>query len=159
MIKIEKSTIVTFPIGSLVETSMIIYTQPDDKNPNQTFIVTESTPFHPVDNNWPDQPADHGVIQLGEISLEVIDVLTGAINLASGSMFIDKKIKDIRRGEDGWAFFVVHVTKDFPNHHLDTLLGKEALLKVDHLYRKTISASHTACHLMALALNKITKAY
>ena len=57
----------------------------------------------------------------------------------------------VRRGESGWTFVAVHVFA------ADTALpgiGDEIEFRVDRAYRDALSAGHSACHLVSLALNK-----
>jgi alanyl-tRNA synthetase len=64
-------TQVSFPAGHTTGASTVLRTDPMPDG--CTAVVVATTPFHPVDHGWPDQPADHG--QLGR--LEVVDCLTG----------------------------------------------------------------------------------
>jgi hypothetical protein len=57
-----------------------------------------------------------------------------------------------RRGDDDWHWYVVHVV-EAPYSEARTWVGSRASLRVDADLRARLGASHTACHLMAFALN------
>jgi alanyl-tRNA synthetase len=87
----------------------------------------------------------------------VVDALTGAVHLSSGQLFVDKEIP-IKRSTAGWVFVVAHLVALPAEYALSQLLGQSVSLAVDTRRRHLLSAAHTACHLMALALNKCTGA-
>lgn len=64
-------------------------------------VITDRTPFHPVDHTWPDQPADTGTLD-GE---PVVATLLGAV-AADGSVTVGSEIP-ARRGDDGYDWVVV----------------------------------------------------
>jgi alanyl-tRNA synthetase len=128
-------TRVTYPSGAHHGTSQVIETVPLGE---AYGVVTEETPFHPLDHTWPDQPADRGTMN----GLPVADCVTGASD--GTRLYVGEEIP-VRRGTDGWDWHVVHV--------LATPVTGEAELAVDTSYRAALSAGHTACHLAALALN------
>ncbi|MEV5495702.1 metal-dependent hydrolase [Nonomuraea fuscirosea] len=133
-----KSTVVTFPSGLTSGRSTIAGIVPVG---DRHGLVVAETPFHPLDHTWPDQPADRGTIG----GLPVVDCVTGAQS-NTGEVFLGADIP-VRRGAEGWAWLVVHVSEEpLPE-------GAEADLAVDPAYRAALSAGHTACHLAALALN------
>lgn len=117
------------------------------------WLVTESTPFHPVSHIWPDHPADKGYVEYGRHRLPVVDCLTGAVELSTNTLFVDKEIP-VKRGEAGWVFVVVH--------QLDTDLAidvnEHVTLHVDRKYQDALSRGHSAGHLASLALNKVLHA-
>jgi alanyl-tRNA synthetase len=132
------STVVTFPDGHVSGRSEIVGVVPAG---GRHGLVVAETPFHPLDHTWPDQPADQGTIG----GLPVADCVTGAQS-ATGEIFLGPDIP-VRRGTEGWAWLVVHVTgTPLP-------VGAEVALEVDPGHRAALSAGHTACHLAALALN------
>ena len=147
MTEITGSTRITYPLGAVSGRSKILLSQRDGEG--RLLVVTEETPFHPVDHVWPDQPADRGTVTVDGRTFEVMDVVTGARRLDGGDLFVGKEIP-AKRGEPGWAFLVVHIL-NAPEAELE---GKEAELQVDEDYRLRLCASHTACHLMSLALNQ-----
>ncbi|MEU5881140.1 metal-dependent hydrolase [Spirillospora sp. NPDC047279] len=119
-------------------------------------VVTAETPFHPLDHTWPDQPADTGLLRVDDMEQRVVDCMTGAVETrpgavetrpgGAGSLLLGPDIP-ARRGDEGWEWLVVHVVeRRVPD-------GEEAGLTVDEGRRRALSAGHTACHLMALALN------
>lgn len=111
-----------------------------------TYVVTQSTPFHPVSHIWPDHPADRGTLN----GVRVIDCLVGAVELSSGELYIDKQIP-VKRDEPGWAFVVVHCLDA-----TDALeLGQTVQLCVDKEYQQALSRGHSAGHIAYLALNKV----
>lgn len=147
MAKIDGSTRITYPLGATSGRSEILLARRDGEG--RLLVVTEETPFHPVDHIWPDQPADRGTVTIDGRIFEVVDVVTGARKLDGGDLFVGKEIP-AKRGEPGWAFLVVHVL-EAPDIEPE---GEEAELAVDEEYRLRLCASHTACHLMSLALNQ-----
>ncbi|MEY9965984.1 alanyl-tRNA synthetase [Streptacidiphilus sp. MAP12-16] len=133
------STQVSFPAGAVEGRSTVLASEP---LPGGRYgVVTEATPFHPLDHTWPDQPADTGTLA----SLPVLDCVTGAVG-PEGEFLVGADIP-VRRGEEGWAWLVVHVV-DTP-----VAVGSTVELRVDADSRAALSASHTGCHLLALALN------
>ncbi|WP_219470691.1 metal-dependent hydrolase [Nonomuraea rhizosphaerae] len=131
-----KSTVVTFPDGSVSGRSEIVGVVPVG---DLHGLVVAGTPFHPLDHTWPDQPADRGTIG----GHTVTDCVTGAWSEA-GEILLGADIP-ARRGADGWSWLVVHVT--------GAVLDGTVELQVDPVHRAALSAGHTACHLAALALN------
>lgn len=114
------------------------------------WLITESTPFHPISHIWPDHPADKGYIEYGSHTIPVLNCLTGVIELSTNTLFVDKDIP-VKRGEEGWVFVVVH--------QLDTALtidvNEHVTLHVDRDYQDALSRGHSAGHLASLALNKV----
>lgn len=159
MVKLDKGTIVTFPMGSLSETSKIVQTNISKNGMGEIIFFTEKTPFHPVDNNWPDQPTDKGFIRIKGKDIAVNNAITCAMDVKNGNMFFDSDIT-ARKGDENWIFLVAHIANNTTQaNSIQELVGEEVFLSVDKNLRRNISASHTACHLMALALNKSTKQY
>ncbi|EGQ9120929.1 alanyl-tRNA editing protein [Vibrio parahaemolyticus] len=118
-----------------------------------TYVVTDVTPFHPVSHIWPDHPADKGILVFNDQQLEVIDCQVGAIEVATGELFVGAAIP-VKRDTEGWLFVVVHVLA-----LVDTLSqGARVTLKVDKEYQQALSRGHSAGHLAYLALNKVLAA-
>lgn len=140
----DHDTIVTFPSGGLTDHAEVLAVRTGD---GRTQVITTRTPFHPVDFRWPDQGPDRGTAAIGGRSFTVSDCVIGATD--GSELFVGEAVP-VRRGEEGWAFVVVH--------HLAVdatgiAEGDEVLLTVDAEHRRALSAGHTACHLAALALN------
>ncbi|GLR07230.1 metal-dependent hydrolase [Vibrio hyugaensis] len=115
-----------------------------------THVVTDVTPFHPVSHIWPDHPADKGTLTIKGMKFEVVDCQVGAVELASGELYIGQAIP-VKRDTEGWAFVVVHVLP-----FTDTFdAGDIALLEVDKEYQLSLSRGHSAGHIAYLALNKV----
>lgn len=135
-------TIVRFPFGQTSGSATVLATA---KLGKQVAVMTDATPFHPLDHTWPDQPADRGTLA----GAEVVDCLTGAYS-PDGELVVGTDIP-VKRGDPEWTWVVVHVLADQAPE-----VGAEVALQVDGEYRAALSAAHTACHLAALALNEAT---
>lgn len=137
-------TLVTFPSGSLTERARVRSVSVDN---GRRLVVTDRTPFHPIDPGWPDQGPDRGTLDLAGRSATVVDCLVGATD--GTTLFVGADVP-VRRGEPGWSFVVVHVMDAGAS---DLVAGDEVTLTVDADHRAALSAGHTGCHLAALALN------
>jgi alanyl-tRNA synthetase len=136
------STRVTYPSGSVSETATVLHVaELPDGRPG---VVTDLTPFHPLDHTWPDQPADAGTLG----GRTVVDCVTGAVG-PDGVLRVGGDIP-ARRGDDGWTWVVVHV---LDREETPPSVGDVVRLEVDADLRRRLSAGHTACHLAALAMN------
>ena len=138
------STQVTFPAGTVDGRSTVLAVVP--LADGRYGVVTESTPFHPLDHTWPDQPADTGSLIADGVELPVLDCVTGGVS-PEGELSLGADIP-VRRGAEDWAWLVVHVV-DAP-----VTVGVPVELRVDADRRAALSAAHTGCHLLALALNE-----
>ncbi len=123
------------------------------KQGDPTLLVTDLTPFHPQSHLWPDQPGDVGTVRWEGGEAAVGPCRMGAIS-PEGELFVDTEIP-VKRGADGWAFVVVHPLAD--SHHL--AIGSPVELTVDAEARHALSLGHSACHLVALALNRALTPY
>ncbi|MGI8335979.1 metal-dependent hydrolase [Actinomadura scrupuli] len=141
------STLVNFPSGHVGGVSVIVEVMPV---PGGLGVVVEETPFHPLDPTWPDQPADLGTITVGGTGHTVTDCVTAAVPHDGGRPVLGSDIP-VRRGAEGWHWLVAHVVDAEPG---DLAVGDEAVLAVDAVRRDALSAGHTGCHLVALALNE-----
>lgn len=137
------ATVVTYPDGALTGASVV--THVTTLADGRTGVVLESTPFHPVDTAWPDQPADTGVLRTPDGELRVVDTVTGGVH--DGDLVVGADLP-VRMGTEGWTFVVVHVV-DGPA----PAPGAEVEAEVDADVRAALSAGHTACHLASLALD------
>ncbi|REJ06635.1 hypothetical protein DY023_05930 [Microbacterium bovistercoris] len=136
------ATTVTFPTGALRADARVLAVQAD-------VVVTDVTPFHPVDHTWPDQPGDSGVITVGEERLIVAEAVMAAVG-EDGAFAVGTDIP-VRRGAEGWTWLVAHrVDGDIP---ASVVSGAAAALEVDAERRAGLSRGHTACHLASLALD------
>lgn len=134
-------TVVDFPAGVVHGTGTVVRVVPLGQG---VGVITDRTPFHPVDLSWPDQPADHGTLD----GLPVVDCLVGAID-PEGGVAVDSEIT-ARRGDEGFDWVVVHVL-DGPTPEI----GAVVELQVDANRRAGLSRAHTGCHVSALALNAV----
>lgn len=136
-------TLVTYPSGALAERATVCTVDVVD---GRQVVVTDRTPFHPVDPGWPDQGPDRGTLDRGGRSAAVVDCVVGATD--GTTLFVGVDVP-VRRGEPGWSFVVVHVLDPAS----EVSAGDEVTLTVDSAHRVALSAGHTGCHLAALALN------
>lgn len=141
-------TQVTFPYSSEPVSTTIMAIQEGEA---YTDIVTPCSNFHPVSHLWPAHPADQGSLQIADDVFTVIDCLTGAIDLESGKLEVDKAIS-VKRDTAGWVFVVVHRIEG-TGHGFQS--GQALLLAVDAIHQKALSLAHSAEHLTSLALNKV----
>ena len=142
------STQVTFPAGAIRGSSTVLAVVPLPQQ--RCGVITEATPFHPLDHTWPDQPADTGTLTVDGVDLPVLDCVTGGVS-PEGELSLGADIP-VRRGAEDWAWLVVHVV-DAPAAEAHLAVGATVELQVDADRRAALSAAHTGCHLLALALN------
>ncbi|MDH6123665.1 metal-dependent hydrolase [Kitasatospora sp. GP82] len=141
------TTHVSFPAGEVTGESAVLAVHP--LADGRYAVVTEATPFHPLDHTWPDQPADLGELAVGGVAYPVVDCLTGAVGPEGGELLVGSDIP-VRRGDEEWSWLVLHVVEAQPQADA---VGLRAELRVDAERRALLSASHSGCHLLALALN------
>ncbi|GAA1177720.1 alanyl-tRNA synthetase [Kitasatospora gansuensis] len=139
------TTHVSFPAGAVTGESPVLAVHP--LADGRYAVVTEATPFHPLDHTWPDQPADLGTLTVGSVTHPVVDCLTGGYGPA-GEFLVGADIP-VRRGDEEWSWLVLHVLAADPG----AVVGQHARLAVDAERRALLSAAHSGCHLLALALN------
>ena len=140
------STHVTFPAGGTTGTATVLAVR---ELPDGTGVVVDATPFHPLDHSWPDQPADTGILAVDGVERTVVDCVTGGEGPA-GEFATGADIP-VRRGDETWSWLVVHVLDKDAAAPAE---GQRVELRVDEPRRAALSASHTGCHLVALALNE-----
>lgn len=138
------TTSVTFPTGATDGTATVLGTY---VLPRGTGVVVDTTPFHPLDHSWPDQPGDTGTLVAGGVAYPVVDCVTGALG-PDGDFAVGADIP-VRRGDEAWRWLAVHLVDGEP-----PAPGRTVGLHVDRDRRAALSAAHTGCHLMALALNE-----
>ena len=151
------TTLVTFPSGTTEGSSTIVAAVP---LPGGVIgVVTDTTPFHPLDHSWPDQPGDTGTMEFvdstdfGGTRCPVVDCVTGAVG-PDGEFLIGEQIP-VRRGDPQWAWLVVHMVEfGCAPAEPQSLLRHAVVLRADAERRSALSAAHTGCHLLALALNE-----
>ena len=137
-----QETVVTFADGATRGTGQVVTVA---GGADGAVVVVDTTPFHPIDHSWPDQPGDTGHLS----GVPVLDTRMAALG-PDGALRVGSDIP-VRRGEAGWTWLVAHVLGGpAPSP------GDVAELVVDADRRADLSASHTACHLAALAMNEAT---
>ena len=148
------TTLVTFPSGAVEGSSAVrelVELGAENLPAGGLGLIVDTTPFHPVDHTWPDQPGDSGTVLVDGVIYPVVDAVTGAIG-PDGQFAIGADIP-VRRGDEAWTWQVVHVLEPGAAE-AEALIGANAQLRVDAERRRALSAAHTGCHLMALALNE-----
>jgi alanyl-tRNA synthetase len=139
-----KPTLVTFPTGATDGAATV---EAIVDLPGGHGVITHSTPFHPVDPAWPDQPADTGTLN----GATVADCLVGAVG-PDGQTAVGADIH-ARRGDPDYTWVVVHALAP---GQVAPAPGDSVDLEVDTDRRRGLSRAHTACHISALALNAVT---
>lgn len=139
-----QQTTVTFPSGSTTETASVVATS---SHGDATVVILDTTPFHPVDHTWPDQPGDTGTLTHEGSALGVTDTVMVAFDDA-GALAVGADIP-VKRGAEGWEWHVGHIVP------ADATLaaGDSVIAQVDQDRRASLSRGHTACHLASLALD------
>ena len=140
------TTHVTYPAGATSGIATVLATR---ELAAGTGVIVDATPFHPLDHSWPDQPADSGVLAADGTEYAVVDCVTGGFG-PDGEFAVGTDIP-VRRGDEGWQWLVVHVLDKDAAAPAE---GRQVELRVDAARRAALSAAHTGCHLMALALNE-----
>ncbi|MCG9701527.1 alanyl-tRNA editing protein [Vibrio natriegens] len=121
-----------------------------EHNDDVSYLVTETTPFHPVSHIWPDHPADKGSIEIDGALFTVLDCQVGAVEQATNTLYVGTAIP-VKRDTAGWTFVVVHVLPRVESLEPDMMIA----LQVDKPYQLSLSRGHSAGHLAYLALNKV----
>ncbi|WP_392339266.1 alanyl-tRNA editing protein [Moritella marina] len=121
-----------------------------EQTDSSLYIVTDTTPFHPVSHIWPDHPADKGCLVFEGHQYTVIDCVTGAFDIENNKLYKGADIP-VKRGEVGWHFVVIHeLATDLRLNINDTVE-----LVVDANFQVALSRGHSAGHLSSYALNKV----
>ncbi|WEG09933.1 hypothetical protein PU630_05085 [Microbacterium horticulturae] len=135
-------TVVTFPSGSTTGEATVTHVAGD-------VVILDTTPFHPVDHTWPDQPGDAGVLRAADHEVEVVEAVMAAED-ADGTLFTGGDIP-VKRGTEGWTWLVGHRLAEPAPAWLTESATVTA--EVDAARRAALSRGHTACHLSSLALD------
>jgi alanyl-tRNA synthetase len=136
-------TVVTYAAGDTTSESRVLHVESLD---DALVVLLDRTAFHPVDAGWPDQGADRGVLDGGDVTIEVRDAVVAATD--GSALYLGADIP-VRKGTEGWTFVVAHLVD------VDAGLteGDSVTVEVDEEYRRALSIGHSACHLAALALD------
>ena len=137
-------TLVTYPTGSVLDRATVLSVLVRD---DDVVVLTDATPFHPVDPRWPDQGTDLGTLTCAAGVATIMEATIGATD--GTDLFVGGEVT-VRRGTPGWAFVVAHL---LPVDGPLPVEGEIVTLTVDGVHRAGLSAGHTACHVAALALN------
>lgn len=142
----SSSTFVSFADGAVAGDATVLRVE---SSADGAVVIVDSTPFHPVDHTWPDQPGDAGTIDSGESSARVTEAVMAASS-ESGEFAVGSEIP-VKRGAEGWTWQVGHRLEGAAPEWL--LEGASVSLAVDAARRAGLSRGHTACHLASLALD------
>lgn len=142
-------TTVSFPSGAVTGDATVLVVA---DSADGVIVIVDSTPFHPVDHTWPDQPGDSGWLRLGEESLEVVEAVMAAIS-DEGDLAIGAAIP-VKRGAEGWTWLVGHRLQA-TTAPAGLVADARVRLDIDRARRSALSRGHTACHLASLALDRV----
>jgi alanyl-tRNA synthetase len=137
---------VTFPTHALTGTAVV---QAVTEVAGKPAVVVDRTPFHPLDNAWPDQPGDTGWLVLADGTEVLVSATLTATSDPAGSIAVAADI-EARRGDQQYEWLVAHV---LTGDAAVPAVGSTVILRVDDAVRTPLSLGHTACHLAALAFN------
>ncbi|MEO8094382.1 MAG: metal-dependent hydrolase [Pseudolysinimonas sp.] len=137
-------TVVTYPLGDTTAEARVLHIESIDDE--RLAVLLDRTACHPVDASWPDQPADRGVLDAGDITIEILDAMVAATD--GSTLYIGSDIP-VRKGTEGWAFVVAHLV----DADASLTEGDTVTVEIDAAYRAGLSVGHSACHLASLALN------
>jgi alanyl-tRNA synthetase len=82
---------------------------------------------------------------VGGVEIPVLDAVVGAAR--DGELLLGRDVP-VRTGTPGWTFVVAHVVNGNP-----VAAGDDLEVRADAAFREELSAGHTGCHLVALALD------
>lgn len=139
-------TIVTFSDGTVTGDGIVTRVE---SGVDGTVVVVDTTPFHPVDHTWPDQPGDAGTIAVEDATVQVAEAVMAALS-DEGEFAVGSDIP-VKRGAEGWTWLVGHRIQGAAPASLAS--GAPVALSVDAARRAGLSRGHTACHLASLALD------
>ncbi|MGN6502065.1 MAG: metal-dependent hydrolase [Pseudolysinimonas sp.] len=138
-------TIVTYPIGDTTSESRVLHVESLDDG--RVAVLPDRTAAHPVDAGWPDQGADRGVLDGGDVAIELQDAVVAATD--GEALYLGSDIP-VRKGTEGWTWVVAHLV----DADAGLTEGDAVTVEVDAPYRRALSVGHTACHLASLALDE-----
>jgi alanyl-tRNA synthetase len=154
--QINSNTVVLFPRGVTEHTSKVIAAQWYREEERVSAVITEETPFHPIDHKWPDQPGDTGTISIGGSSFAVLDSIVAGCAEGTNELRFASDLP--KRSAPGWWWCVAHLVLLESGEPRD-LLHQRAGLSVDAEKRLRLSAGHTASHLFSFAFNMHTRRF
>jgi len=149
--------LITYPTGSTAESSTVVALTRGDE---RLLFAVERTPCHPESPRWPDQPADRCTVS-GPFAAVEVECLEGflrggelglgepADTDGAGTANADGTGTANAEGAGAAISCVVHRAPA----DLAIAVGERVRLSVDEGYRELLSASHSRCHLVSLALN------
>ncbi len=156
-LQLLSSTVVLFHLGKLRHASTVVAARWWRRDEHLAVIITQESPFHPVDHKWPDQPGDVGTLLIDRQWLPVLNTIVVAISSDSGEWHFDRDIP-VPRGVDGWLWCVGHVICLF-DLTPEVFVGQSAELQVDSAKRLHLNAGHTASHLFSFAFNTAAREF
>jgi alanyl-tRNA synthetase len=137
-------TIVSYPLGDTTSESRVLHVEPLDDG--RLAVLLDRTACHPVDAGWPDQGADRGVLDAGDVAIPILDAVVAATD--GEGLYLGRDIP-VRTGTEGWTWVVAHLVAE----DAGLTEGDAVTVEVDVPYRRALSVGHSACHLAALALD------
>jgi alanyl-tRNA synthetase len=142
-------TVVTYPLGDLTAEARVLHVEP--LGDGRLAVLLDRTACHPVDAGWPDQGADRGVLDAGDVTIEIVDAVVAATD--GTALFLGSDIP-VRTGTDGWTFVVAHLVDETVLDQVGGLTeGDGVTVEIDADYRHALSIGHSACHLASLSLD------
>lgn len=151
--KIRSDTLITFQHGMVEGASSLIGVS--RLSDNKVALLLKETPFHPVNQRWPDQPGDQGVIRFPALKASAKVITSKTLAIHRETFEVNEVLSFSRKEADQWFYAVGHIVKqtDLPQ---DLEEGLSVTTHVDANYRGSLSLHHSASHLAALALNQAT---
>ena len=138
---------VTFPSGSCREKSIVMAVA---QHGDDFILMTEATPFHPRDFQWPDQPEDKGCVE-NEDGRRYTLSDTVFVGISPEGIFSVGDEIPVKKSSPDWYFCVGHVVR---GERPLFSRGAAIVLQVDEERRTALSRAHSATHVMSLALNR-----
>jgi len=150
-------TCISYPRGDLTFTGVILGVHAMAGCANAVVVTTDHSCFHPVDPRWRDQRGDQGQLFVQDRGFNVLDTVVVTVPKTGEPARVDREI-EVKRGDDSVYWRVGHVVAGRLEELAACGLQCHAQVRgaVDHVLRRHLSRSHSACHLAALALNTAT---